>query len=332
MIKSSIDGFVNIFVWAVSLFSTRKTSLTVINHTATRNIYMEKRRLGQQTNVGVIGLGIEHLKKKPSKEITKIIKEAITHEINYIDLIWSYPHIVRAIGEATKKNRENVFLATHLGSCYKGDKYVRSRVVKRCKETFDEVLENLGTNYIDVINLHYVKSSDWNKIFNPDGVFQLAKDLLEEGKARSIGLSTHNIEIVKQAAQIPEINSIMHQTSMANHHNPERNKAFQMCVENGKSIVAMKIFAKGKLLQNRKKVKIAGYITGGKPITTRIPNSITSAKCINYALSQPGVATVVPGVSSVEELRDCINYVNSSEEERNYESELEDLYHNEIKE
>jgi predicted aldo/keto reductase-like oxidoreductase len=291
---------------------------------------MEKRRLGQQNKVGVVGLGTEHLKKRPSKEITKIINEAINHKVNYIDLIWSYPYIVKAIGEATKKNREKVFLAAHLGSCYRGDKYVRSRVVKKCKDTFDEVLENLGTNYVDVVNLHYVNNSDWNKIFNPDGVFDLAKDLVAEGKAHSIGLSTHSIEIVKKVAEIPEINSIMHQTSMANHQYSERNNAFQMCAENGKSIVAMKVFAKGKLLQNRRKVKIAGYITGGKPLTTRIPDSITSAKCIHYSLSQPGVATVVPGVSSFEELKDCINYVNASEKERNYEYELEELFQNKI--
>ncbi len=111
---------------------------------------------------------------------------------------------------------------------------------------------------------------------------------------------------------------------------PERNETFKLCQENGKGIVAMKTFAKGKLLKLKKKEKIAGYITGGIKLTTRIPSTMTSAKCLHYTLSQPGVTLAVPRASSIEELRDCVNYVNVPESEKGYETELEELFLNEI--
>ena len=292
---------------------------------------MERRKLGKLGfEVGVIGLGLEHLKKKPQEEIAEVIKEAIRLDVNYFDLIWSYPHVVKGVGDGINGNRDKAFIVAHLGSCYRGDKYIRSRTVGKCRETFEEVLENLGTDYVDVVNLHYLDKKDWNKVFNPGGVLDLARELVEEGKARSIGMSTHDLNLVKKAAPIPDINSVMYQVNMANHNLPERDKVFNLCKENGKGIVAMKTFAKGKLLKLKKKQKIAGYITGGVKLSTRIPSTMTSAKCLHYTLSQPGVTVAVPGASSIEELRDCVNYVNVPESEKGYASELEELFLNEV--
>lgn len=291
---------------------------------------MEHRRLGKLDEVGVIGLGVEHLKKKSQAEITEVIKEAISLGVNYIDLVWSYPHVIKGVGDGIKGNRDKAFLVAHLGSCYKGEKYVRNRTVGKCKETFEEVLENLGTDYVDVVNLHYIDKKDWDKVFKPGGILDLARELVEEGKARSIGMSTHDIKLLEKAAPIQDINSVMYQVNMANHRLPGRNDAFKLCTENGKGIVAMKTFAKGKLLKPKRKEKIAGYITGGVRMTTKIPSTMTSAKCLHYTLSQPGVTVAVPGVTSIEELRDCVNYVNIPESDKTYKSELEELFLNEI--
>jgi predicted aldo/keto reductase-like oxidoreductase len=290
---------------------------------------MEYRKLGSSgINVSIIGIGIEHLKKKSYQETSEIIHEAVSLGVNYFDLIWSYPNIVKAIGEGISGSRSRINIAVHLGSCYKGDKYVRSRSVKRCRETFYEVLRNLDIDYVDVVNLHYVNKKDWDKIFKPDGVFDLARKLVKEGKARSIGLSTHDINLVKRAASINEINSIMYQVSMANHNLRSRDESFQQCLKNGKCIVAMKVFAKGKLLKRNRKEKFAGYITGGNGFTTRIPRSMTSAKCLHYSLNQPGVASVIPGVSSIDELKDCVSYIKTPDSEKKYDLELDELFLN----
>ena len=63
---------------------------------------------------------------------------------------------------------------------------------------------------------------------------------------------------------------------------------------------------------------------------TRIPEGTTSAKCLHYVLSQPGVTVVIPGASNLEELRDCVNYLNVPLSEKTYEKEVEELFLNEI--
>ena len=280
--------------------------------------------------VGVIGLGVEHLKKKPREEIVEVVREAVRLGVNYIDLIWSYPHVVEAVGEGIRDTREDVCIAVHLGSCYSGDKYVRSRSVKRCHDTFEEVLTNLNIGYVDVVNLHYLNRKDWDRVFKQGGVLDLAKQLVEEGKARTIGLSTHNIEMLDRASEIPDINSVMFQVNMANHRLLRRDEVFKKCIESGKGVVAMKVFGKGKLLKRRRKEKFASYMTGGEALTTSIPDESSSVKCLHYALSQSGVVTTVPGCSSVEELRDCLKYLCASDEEKNYRAVLEELFLNQI--
>ena len=294
---------------------------------------VEYRKLGTLgIEVGTVGLGVEHLKNKPIEETSDVIREAVGLGVNYFDLVWSFPQITSAIGEGIRGNRKKVNLVVHLGSCYRGDKYVRNRTVKKCREVFEEVLGNLGTEYADVINLHYVNEKDYSKIFKEGGILDLAKELVEEGKGRSIGLSTHDIDIVRRIASNPDINSVMFQVNMANHYLPGRDEAFELCVENGKGIVAMKPFAKAKLLKPNRKEKVSGYMTGGIVMKTKIPKGMTSAKCLHYSLSQPGVKVVVPGASSIEELRDCVNYYNVPVEEKVYETELEELFLNRISE
>ena len=40
----------------------------------------------------------------------------------------------------------------------------------------------------------------------------------------------------------------------------------------------------------------------------------------------------VPGASNIEELRDCVKYINVPEDQKTFETELEELFLNEISE
>ena len=50
--------------------------------------------------------------------------------------------------------------------------------------------------------------------------------------------------------------------------------------------------------------------------------SLTPYQCLHYALTRPGVAAVMSGARSVQELRDCIAYETASDEERDYAAAL----------
>lgn len=50
--------------------------------------------------------------------------------------------------------------------------------------------------------------------------------------------------------------------------------------------------------------------------------ALTVWQCIHYALTRPGVASVLSGARTVEELRHCVEYENAPEGERDYAAAL----------
>jgi len=289
---------------------------------------MEYRPLGDTgLNVSVIGLGVEHLKRQPEESIAGVIEEAVSGGVNYFDLVWSFPNVVRGVAKGIGDRRRHVHLALHLGSCRKDGKYIRSRTPRRCEDNFHETLELLDTSYVDLINLHYVKDiKQWNIVTKPRGVLDLAVRLRDAGLGRLVAISTHDLRVVRLAAEHPEIESVMYQINMANHNLEGREEALQLCVAGGKGVVAMKPYAKGKLLQRNKTVKIVDHHTGGLRLTAKIPGGSTPVKCLSYALSQSGVSCAVMGVKNIEELRGGLAYLDAAESERDFRQELNGLF------
>lgn len=289
---------------------------------------MEKRALGDTgLNVGVIGLGVEHLKGLPPGTVVEVVSEAVRQGVNYFDLVWSLPSLVKPVGEALKGSRGRVHLAVHLGSCYRGDKYERSRKPERCEMSFRETLDNLGTGYADLINLHYVGGvKQWRQVSREGGVLDLAVRLRDTGLGGAVTVSTHSVEVVRLAAEHPEVQSVMIQVNMANHLLPGRDAALSRCAEGGVGVVAMKPLAAGKLLNAGRKTRVAKYQTGGVTLEARMPETLTPVKCLSYALDQPGVCSAVTGVKSVEELRGLLAYIDASQEDKDYGEELRRLH------
>jgi predicted aldo/keto reductase-like oxidoreductase len=87
----------------------------------------------------------------------------------------------------------------------------------------------------------------------------------------------------------------------------------------GVGVAAMKPFAAGELLKAGKTAKIASYKTGWKTITMKVPEEANPTKLLNYTLSQPGVCTAVTGISSSDELSSNLEYLQSSNDEKDYQ-------------
>ena len=244
---------------------------------------MEYRSLGDTgIETSVIGLGVEHLKKRSTDEITEVVKRAVDLGVNYFDLVWSFPHVIEGVAQGVK-GKDDVHLAVHLGSSYRKDKYTRAKTVKKCEETFRETLERLEQDRVSVINLHYVKGMKrWEEVTKDGGVLDLAVRLRDEGLGEIIGISTHELDVVKCAVDHPEISSVMYQVNMANHQLTGRDEVLSYCKVKGMGLVAMKPYAAGNLLKPGRKVKFPDYKTGGLKAEFRIPKTITDVKCLHY--------------------------------------------------
>lgn len=272
----------------------------------------------------ILGLGVEHLKKVSKNTVREIMETAIHGNINYVDLVWSLPHIVKGVAEAIETTDKKIITTVHLGSAHKNGEYHRTRKPKECIKVYMEVHNSLPDNHIPIINLHYLsKMKDWTQQTKPGKLLDTAIQLRDQGYGKHIAVSTHDPKVVQQAAIHPEIDSIMYQINISNHTDPERNKALAACLKHKKGLIAMKPYAAGNLLTPGRKTKIAGYKRGGKTIEIHVPKTLTTMKLLQYTLDQPAVSCIVSGPSNIEEMKDNLRIFKTPEID--YQKELEEI-------
>lgn len=290
---------------------------------------MRMRKLGRSgIQVSEIGLGTEYLYKVPKKMVISVINEAIRNDINYFDIVFNVSNYIENLSAAFKNFIDDITITCHLGSVDLEGKVQRTRNIDDCEKAFLKTLKAFGKGYIDIVNLQFIKKKEYEEIMGPGGLLDLAKRLKKEGKARFLGLSTHDTIIGQKAVKTGEFDMIMNQISIANDLLPGREDFLKLCKNKGIGVVAIKPFAGGKLLQKNRTVNIAKYQSGGISLKRKIPRNITPTKCLNYTLSQTGVSTTIPGVKNVEELKEVLTFVNASNEKKDFTSILKEFNNN----
>ncbi len=290
-----------------------------------------KRILGRTgIAVGEVGLGCEGF-AKASKELSReMLDAALENGMNYIDLYASDPGIRDNIGYGIKGRREQVVLQAHVGTTWIDGQYKRTRDLMETKEGFEDLLKRLDTDYIDVGMIHYCdEREDFEKIFHTDFI-EYIKQLKTEGKIRHIGISSHNPEVALQAVETGLIDVLMfsvnpcydmlppsedcedlwaeksYENPLVNME-PSRQKLYETCERENIAISVMKAFAGGDLLNEK-------FSPFGK--------AMSAVQCIHYCLTRPGVAVVMAGAHSVEQVLDSANYGTATEEEKDYSAVL----------
>jgi predicted aldo/keto reductase-like oxidoreductase len=288
---------------------------------------MEFRKLGRTNlDVSVIGLGTEHLNKQSRETVVTVIQEAIERGVNYFDLLFAFHEYLDNMNAAFTGRRDRVVLTGHLGSTETDGQYHKTRSVKTSETFFLDFLSRLGTDYVDVLFLHNFNSvKDYDSVMQPRGLLGLAQRFQQEGKARSIGISTHSIEVAQKAVESGEIDVLMLPINMATNAVPGKKALLKACAAHDVGVAAMKPFAGGKLLSDQRTVRIPKYQTGGSALKLKKPEPITPIQCLSYVLSQVGVCTAVPGCKNLEQLSAALAYLGATGEERDFSALLSDF-------
>ncbi len=292
---------------------------------------IKKRVLGRTgIEVGEVGLGCEGFAKASKEESYEMMNAALENGMNYIDLYASSPVIRDNIGYAIKGRREQVVLQAHVGTTWIDGQYKRTRDLKETKDGFKDLLERLGTDYIDVGMIHYCdEQKDFEKIFHTEFI-EYVKELKAEGKIRHIGISSHNPEVALQAIETGLIDVLMfsvnpcydmlppsedcedlwaeksYENPLVN-MDPLRQKLYETCERENIAISVMKAFAGGDLFNDK-------FSPFGK--------AMSAVQCIHYCLTRPGVVVVMAGAHSVEQVLDSAKYGEATEEEKDYSDVL----------
>ncbi len=288
---------------------------------------MKTRILGKtELKVSEIGFGGEWLERHETEESVELLKYAHSKGINIVDCWMPDPKSRDIIGSAMEGCRESWYVQGHIGSTYQNGQYVRTRDLKHVRPAFEDLLTRLKTDYIDLGMIHYIDSADeWNKVMSGDFI-RYVHELHEKGKIRHIGLSTHNPVIGKLAVQTGFIEMILFSINPAFDMrpatedldtmwsgyddkyagiDPERAEFYRMCEENNVGLTVMKGFFGGALLdKDRSPFGVA----------------FTPVQLIHYALTRPGVASILCGYDTKEQVDAAVTYENASDDEKDYAS------------
>lgn len=288
---------------------------------------MEYRELG---NTGImvseIGMGCEGFVEKEPLQVKEFVDLMEAEGVNCIDLYAPNPEMRSALGEALQGRREKFVLQAHLCTVWKDGQYKRTRDLREVQESFQDQLERLKTDYVEIGMIHYVDSlEDWEKVEHGP-VMEYALELKKAGVIKSLGLSSHNPQAALAAVKSGKIQVLMFAVNpcydlmpasedveeLWNEKNyekhllnmdPERQELYEECSRRGVGITVMKAFGGGDLLNAE--LSPAGA-------------ALSPYQCLNYALTRPAVASVMCGARTMEDLKTSIRYESASAEERDY--------------
>ena len=261
---------------------------------------MECRKLGKTgLEVGVIGLGTEHLERK-RETLDEVLRLGVEAGVNYVDLIYVEPEYWEEFGSVYRSHRDKLVVAAHWGSgpCHE---------LEFSRNCFEGILSHLGNDYAEVgmMTMAIESKKTWNG-WAQEAIEHLLR-YKEQGRIGAIGTSGHNADIAIKAVESGQIDVLMFGINMLNQDKAKIEALYQACVTHEVGLVAMKPYHGGTLLS-----------VGGEP------SGITLAQCLEYVFSLP-VSVAVPGPRTVSEWQATLRYLEATDEERDYRPIIENL-------
>jgi aryl-alcohol dehydrogenase-like predicted oxidoreductase len=160
---------------------------------------METRTLGS-LSVSVVGLGCNNFGMRCDQAATKLVVDAaLDSGINFFDTadIYGGTQSEVFLGRALGKHRSEILIATKFGIKIDDDRPGGARpeyIVQAC----DDSLQRLGTDYIDLYQIH--RPDDSVPIEETLGAL---RELVAQGKVRELGCSNFSVEQLRAAGITP---------------------------------------------------------------------------------------------------------------------------------
>lgn len=170
------------------------------------------------------------------------------------------------------------------------------------KAKFDESLERLGLDYVDILYLHNIRRGE-DALSEP--MIGALKDEKEKGRARYIGLTTHagEPEVIRAAVKSQAYDVVLTAYNFRKDYIDDLRAAVAEAAQAGMGIVAMKTQA-GAFWDKEK----------------TDPINMTAA--LKYVLQDPNVHTSIPGFTTFDQMQEDMSVM---EDLTFTEQELNDL-------
>ena len=258
---------------------------------------LPRRVLGRtKENVTAIALGTwpcGMCQTVDTAQASRIVQEALDLGINYVDTARAYGKAEEAVGLALGTRRDQVFLTTK----------VWADTADEAKKSFEQSLRILRTDHVDLLFLHSVGNRDVTKALGPDGALAYLLRQKEAGKTRFIGISGHSkVESFIPVIETGHIDVVMMAMNFVDRHiYGFEEKVLPVAVRRNVGVACMKVFGgiRGTFAE------AVNPNPGPQIPTPRLEQAV------RYALGLQGVATLVIGPHTVEQLRQNVAFVKN---------------------
>lgn len=242
-----------------------------------------------------------------------IIDAALDAGINYFDTADLYDFGVNEeiVGAALKEKRHDIYIATKVGNRWTegqpGWRWDASTTY--IKEAVHASLKRLGTDYIDLYQLHGGTIED-----DLHAVVDTFEELKKEGLIRAYGISSIRPNVFVPFSKNEGVVSNMMQYSMLDRRAEEW---FDVLAEQNVSVVTRGSIAKG-LLTKRWGEKLAAYMSYEEAELQKVLTALTAeygnlhALAFAYNLQHAAVASTVIGARTKEQLLDNLHAYEAS--------------------
>ncbi|RSK27722.1 aldo/keto reductase [Bacillus sp. HMF5848] len=275
---------------------------------------MEKRRIGSSDlYVSKMGLGCMSIGTDKEKA-RSIIDAALDHEINYVDTADLYDFGINEeiVGAAIKARRHDIIVATKAGNRWNEDKSgwtwdpSKAHIKEACKDS----LRRLQTDYIDLYQLH------GGTIDDPiDETIEAFEELQKEGYIRHYGISSIRPNVIREYIDHSNIVSVMMQYSILDRR-PEE-EILNLLHQHNISVIARGPVAKG-ILSNRPLCNDSFLDYTHEELNQLRTQLMATLNrdlhevALQYDLSHPNVAAVIPGASRIKQVLENVNAVKAA--------------------
>lgn len=279
-------------------------------------------------SVSAIALGCEGFMNKTAEKVREEFDFAEKNGINFLDIYASNPELRSNFGYALRGRRDKFILQGHICSTWEDGQYLRTRDIAKTRLAFEDQLNRLGTDHLDIGMIHYVDDEkDFDCVFNGP-IIRQALQWKEEGRIHFIGMSSHNPKVAQMAVKTGWVDVLMFAINPCYDMQPasdnvedlwadenyehalqnvdkEREALYELCEREGVAIDVMKAFGGGDLLSDA---------------NSPFGKALTAVQCLEYALTRPGVSAVMCGCRNTDELQRCLAWCTVTKAERDYAS------------
>jgi predicted aldo/keto reductase-like oxidoreductase len=199
-------------------------------------------------NVMPIGFGGIVVMDSDPAAATKAVADAVEFGINYFDVAPSYGNAEEKLGPALEPFRNDIHLAckTHL------------RDAKGAKETLDQSLEYLKTDYFDVFQLHAITDveEDVKAAFAKGGAMETVLDAKKADIIKHVGFSAHSEAAALAALEEYDFDTVMLPVSFVLHYQKGfESRVLEEAKKRNCGIIALKTLSSNKRPEGQTPIK-----------------------------------------------------------------------------